>query len=159
MGSILFALIVIFGIFAVTHNYTALLPIISSESKSDQIDIEYNENIDSVATQFPYIEDIQAVYWKEDIVGNGRGIGPTDYWIKAFVIVDSTYIDKIIADYEWENKSPVFSGEIEPKITKIEKVTWSYNADFSEKVLDVSYIGEVYIDLNNHLIYINAMTH
>lgn len=124
----------------------------------DTTSLEYQENIDSISSRFPKIEKVEKVYWKGDYIG-AQGIGPTDYFIRAFIKVEDSFIVEIKKDYEWIEKSPEFPKGIDSKIIGSLNFSWNQSVDFETEVLGVDFGGNIYVDFENQWLYVDVVSH
>ncbi len=121
-------------------------------------ELEYRTDFVPVNKRFPLLKNARAVYWKAGYV-NRPSIGPTDVWFKGFVVLDEGTYNNIITNYVLDTYNLEFQEGMTPEITGFSEFKWTINKDFSKELLGNEYVGEVYIDTINKLIFFDLSTY
>jgi hypothetical protein len=117
----------------------------------------YREDVQPIIDRFSELREISECYWKADVVGD-LDFGPADYWIKAFVILETETKSQFLEEYEWAEATVEFDEIVSPSITGFSDFYWTYNEEFSEKIIGKSFMGRAFFDTTNGVVYIEANT-
>lgn len=117
--------------------------------------IDYRYDIEPLSSKFSFFNSIEDACWKTSIIGSTR-FGPSSYTIRAFIIISSDEYTEIVDSYDFEPTELEFENGIDPKVTGSGSFRWKENSDFTQDVLGNGYIGKVYLDTNNGIVYISA---
>lgn len=138
-------------------------------------EIEYRTDIEPLIKQFPLLEGSTECYWKAATINDSIAPGPTDIYIKGFVVLQKDIFEQFVSQYTWEENTEMslwedttvhdyseltFEKGIDPKITGYSSFNWHRSDDFNEIFLNShNFIGETYLDFENGILYIDATTH
>ena len=128
---------------------------VESQSPSDLPKIEYRTDTEPLIKRFGENLDIGQCYWKVGVFG-GFAVGPTSYWMKGFMMIDEDNAQCLLEKYKFENVDLNFEEGIQPEVTGCSEFEWMYNEQFSNEILGVNYMGEVYLDCTNSILYFDA---
>lgn len=117
--------------------------------------LPYHEDVEPICERFDYLYSVEKVYWKSEQIGDGV-IGPSSYWLKGFICITEEEKDEIISAFAFEEDSPEFPEGISPEITGYKDFTWKTSSDFSRELLKGNFVGEVYLDALNGVIYLDV---
>lgn len=121
----------------------------------DLTEIEYRTDIEPLIKRFGENLDIEQCYWKADVFG-GFGIGPTSYWMKGYMRIDEDNAQMLLKKYKFEEVDLTFEEGISATVTGYKDFKWMYNEQFSNEILGVSFIGCLYLDHINNLVYFDV---
>jgi hypothetical protein len=127
-------------------------------SKDDLNNVDYETNVELMINHFPGIENITAAYWKVGRYGRSV-IGPSDIWLKGFIVLEDIDYNKIESTYEWHEIQIVFEDGINPEITGFNDFNWYSSDDFSRRMNRNVYMGDFYLDKINKVLYFNLSTY
>jgi hypothetical protein len=117
-------------------------------------DIIIRNDIESITSRFPSIQNIKEVFWEGGTIGK-HGIGPTSYYIKGCIILESYEADNLKNKYTFEIiDNPKF--KFDPEITGFSEFDWRESYSFANDILRNKFVGNVYFDFINGIIYFNA---
>lgn len=119
--------------------------------------LDYRYDIEPIAASFPFFQDIETVYWKAGRIGSSS-IGPNSTAYKAFLIISDDEYATLTNEYILESCFPVFDQGIDPTITGYTTFEWAKNDELSRKLLAFKYVGNIYFDQINGIIYIDVET-
>jgi hypothetical protein len=114
--------------------------------------IEYRTDSQPLIDRFGEIISIESCFWKADVFSK-RGIGPSSYWMKGFIVTNQSTLDQIKSQYKFEPISLSFEKGLEPTITGINDFNWYYSKEFSSSITKTKFIGDFYLDIKNGVIY------
>lgn len=117
--------------------------------------IPYRRDEQPIRERFPNIPEIQSCYWKANAIGR-TDFGPTNYWMKGFIVLEESEWLKLLDEYSWENIDLYFPKGIDPRITNFNKFNWAYNKDFELRVKTTSFVGGIYLDTKNGILYFSV---
>jgi len=129
--------------------------LLSACSKTSKLSIHYSNDKETITEQFPNLPPVVSCNWASGKLSSGR-IGPTNYFIECVLVLDQEEMKKLDADYSWDDCSAPqvkyvdFSGAGDPESK------WRYNAAFSYSAMAPFYVGEVYYDCKNGILYFYA---
>lgn len=121
----------------------------------DSKDVAYRTERSPIENRFPEIPDFIECYWKADTIGK-TNFGPTSYWMRGFVLLDDNALQKILSSYVWSAKSIAFPEGITPDITGKTDFDWHINTEFQRSVLQQRFVGCVYLDIINGILYFDV---
>ena len=119
--------------------------------------IELKTDIEPISNHFPMLEGIENVYWISGSFGTS-GIGPSDIWLKCYVILDEGSFERISSEYSWDKSDIDFDEGFEPSVTGHNSFDWYTSKDFSKDLAGKSFMGESYMDERNRIIYFDVTT-
>lgn len=125
---------------------------VESQSPSDLTEIEYRTDAEPLIKRFGENLDIEQCYWKSGVFG-GFAIGPTSYWMKGFIKIDEDNTQLLLEKYKFENLDLNFQEGMQPEIMGVQEFCWMYNEQFSKEILNVNFIGKIYLDYINSILY------
>ena len=114
--------------------------------------IEYRTDIQPLNERFSKTLDISDCFWKVSTIGNTR-FGPSSYWMKGYAFISQETAESIKAEYSFVDVNINFEKGITPDVTKKNEFRWSYNKKLSREIAGTKFIGEVYFDTLNNIIY------
>lgn len=149
--------IVILSIFLM---FLSVLFIIKNSKTNDLTKIHYKSNLEPLKNHFPFFSDITIAYWKSGTYGNSRiAIGPSDTWLKGFMILTNSKFELIQSEFKWDEVEILFDKGISPDITNFNHFEWHLSDDFSEFMNQNIFIGNFYLDKNNKVMYFDLSTY
>ena len=117
--------------------------------------VAYRTEKAPLETRFPDAPDFTECYWKADTIGQTY-FGPTNYWMRGFICLEGNALQKILADYEWTVKSIDFPNGVSPAVTGRKNFDWHFNKDFELLLIRYSFVGHIYLDTANGIIYFDV---
>ena len=136
-----------------------LVVVIASQTlfrdSKDAATIEYRTESEPLEFRFPDAPDFTECYWKADTIGQTY-FGPTNYWMRGFIILDENTFQKILADYEWTSNSIDFPNGIAPDVTGRNGFDWYINKKFEQLLLRHSFVGHIFLDTVNGILYFDV---
>lgn len=119
--------------------------------------IEYRYDVDTLNTIGYKALDHSIInaWWKEYRWGEGY-IGPSLYEMVGFLEIFPEEAEQIESQFTFEPIDVDFADGVHPKDTGLSDFNWGYNADFNKFIVAGRWIGYVYYDPNNNLIYVNV---
>lgn len=139
--------------------FIALIAIIASQTifqnSEDATDMEYRTDMKPIKDRFPDIPDFSECHWKAHTIGK-TSFGPTNYWMRGFLCLSEKDFQKILTDYEWSADSVVFPNDVNPSITGEGDFNWHSSKDFQSMILRQSYVGSIYLDITNGILYFDV---
>ena len=134
---------------------TMLTACVSTDATYSFANYEYRTDIEPLTDNFPDIGSIDYAYWKIHPFGNSLVPGPSSYKVAAFIIVDDlSYLYEETNYDEMQNIN--FPEGIDPSITGFSVFNWRQYSDFTNKVLCNRFMGNVFVDIDKNLIYIEV---
>jgi len=122
----------------------------------DQLEqVAWRHDLKPLQSRFDNIKGMEKCYWKADTIGS-VDFGPTNYYIKGFIVLDQAGFEKLKDEYSWEKIKNDFPQGLKPEITGFQDFDWAFSQDFSNKVLQNKFGGALYLDLNNGVVYISV---
>ena len=97
--------------------------------------LEFRTDIEPIDKIFPNLGEITECYWKADSFGSqirGSNLlpGPTDYWMKGFLIINENNLNEFKDKY-WtlvEDK-PIWNWVLETGLLDINSFEWYYSSE------------------------------
>ena len=120
----------------------------------DLTEMDYSENIESIASYFDGFDMIEKVYFKSTEIDNGSLLGPTNLRIVGFVCLSEEETSVLCENYDFDKKSPQFPDGISPEITRYTDFNWTSCKEYTNKLLKGNFVGEAYLDTNNGVVYL-----
>jgi hypothetical protein len=114
-------------------------------NNNDAINVEYRTDREPIEGRFPNAPEFIDCYWKADIIGE-TNFGPTNYWMKGFLVLDSGAFQQILEDNEWVNVTVDFPDGINPDITGKADFTWHSSREFEKNILRQNFVGTIFLD-------------
>jgi len=149
MGLIIIA-VALLVVFIIRHN--------SSLDQRDASEIEYRTDMQPITDRFPSLPAFKSCHWKANTIGR-TDFGPTNYWMNGFIVLENESFLKLLSDYIWKPVSVKFPRGIEPEITTLREFNWCYNEEFETLFKSQSFIGDVYLDTLNGVLYFSVENH
>lgn len=133
----------------------------------------YRNEVQEVEDKFPFI-DIEKCYWKIGIDGKSTILNKLNYIVlDGYLVLTTEEFEYLLLNYEWSNENiktdyngnPFVEEETMLSFKRSYSVTdimgiydfdWRYNNEFSEMVNKDYYIGDLFLDTNNGIIYFNG---
>ena len=122
-----------------------------AKDETSMMQMEYRTDIEPLVDRFGEIIDIQAAFWKADVIGS-IGLGPTSYWLKGFIFASDETLSRILTNYPLKEADIQFEEGMSPDITGLGDFEWGYNDTLSREICG-GFVGKVYIDTNNGVFY------
>ena len=126
----------------------------SEEKPGGLAEIEYSENVNSIAFYFDKLQPIERVYFKSEQIGDGR-LGPSSFRLVGFICISADKTHSISNSFDFKEKEPDFPEGISSNVTGKDNFSWQTSADFTKELLEGNFVGEVYLDFDNNMIYID----
>ncbi len=139
----------------------AILMMTSCTNKKQEADFEnlqYEENIESVSNIFKDLNSIDKVYFKSMQVGSTSRIGPSTYKTAGFICISEDEMNSLRSKFSFEDAEPSFPSGISTDITGKDSFHWQSNDEFSKDLLKGNYIGDIYIDIQNSVVFFDIET-
>lgn len=134
--------------------------IIKNNKTNDLTKIHYKSNLEPLKNHFPFLNDITLAYWKSGTYENSRiAVGPSDTWLKGFMILSNSKFELIQSEFKWDNIEILFDKGISPDITGFNNFDWHLSEDFSKFINQNVFTGKLYLDKNNQVIYFDLSTY
>lgn len=145
---------ILFGVIIIVIVVAVIVGVkyIGNSGEQNLTNMEYRNDEQPIQDRFPTIPEFQTCYWKASTTGR-TDFGPTNYWMKGFVILEKLAFIKMLDEYSWESADIKFPKGMNPKITNFNEFNWCYNKDFESQVKTASFVGNFYFDTNNGILY------
>lgn len=118
--------------------------------------VEYRFDREPLIKNFPDMPMFQDCYWKTNTIGR-TDFGPTNFWLMGFIVCANQDIkNDLLKQYAWEACNINFPPGINPEITGFQKFNWYSNKDFAMDIIPPSYLGNVYFDSINGVVYVDV---
>lgn len=127
-------------------------------TRSDLANLNYRTDVEPLKNHFPYLNEVTQAFWKSGRYGDSL-IGPSDVWLKGFVLLNNTDFDNLKSQYEWHKTEVIFEEGVNPNITGFEYFEWYLSKDFSEYLNQNTFMGDFYLDKNNGILYFDLSTY
>ncbi len=115
----------------------------------------YRVDREPILTRFPRLGPFEKCYWKADIIGK-PGIGPTPYWMKGFVVLDSIEFEAFKAQYQWADVESGWEPSLDTAILGVQSFKWSYSQGFDDYIISTNYFARFYLDLENGIVFFDV---
>jgi hypothetical protein len=125
------------------------------KDNKDVENMDYKTERIPIENRFPDIPNFVECYWKSDTIGKAN-FGPTNYWMRGFIILEEGALQKISSEYEWSATNIDFPVGIAPNVTGKTDFSWHFNKDFQLLVLRQKFIGYIFLDITNGIIYFDV---
>ena len=104
---------------------------------------------------FDIIKNAKSVYWLANYNGYNMfyDIELSDIDFKGFIVLDDENYNLILKSYEWCKADVNFIKGFEPNITGLSNFDWYYSKEFSSDMSQNKFIGNVYVDTINKILY------
>lgn len=108
---------------------------------------------------FPAFGNILSCRWdtgimhKDTFLESICDIGPSQYWLNGYAVLDQKEIDRLMKDYTWESDSDNLCGHFEKIVKQIKadkKFDWKQSEDLNNSF--GGFFGNFYLDENNGII-------
>ena len=119
-------------------------------------EVEYSGNIESISHYFHELKTIERVYFKSLQKGSSGLVGPSTFSIAGFVFISEDEKNTLIDTYEFVEAMPEFPEGISTDITQLTDFRWATSKEFTRFVLKGNFIGDIFLDTNNGIIYLNV---
>lgn len=139
--------VALLAVFNIRHN--------SSLDQRDASEIEYRTDTQPIIDRFPSLPAFKSCHWKANTIGR-TDFGPTNYCMNGFIVQENESYLELIRYYMWKPVTVKFPKGIEPEITSIKEFNWSYNEEFEMLFKSQSFIGNVYFDTLNGVLYFSV---
>lgn len=123
--------------------------------------LEYRTDLEPLENKFPILADSPACYWKASTINASLFPGPTDIYYKGFVVLTEQAQQQIWDDYGWDfiEVSLQFEEGIDPHITGYEGFMWMRSREFTRSMIEGHFLGYLYVDFVNGVLYIDISTY
>ncbi len=130
-----------------------LVGCIESTQQKNENSTNYRVDIQPLVERFGHDLNIEKCYWKADVIGKTK-IGPSSYWMKGFIVLEKKSVERLTSKYTFTKTEILFNTEeLDPFITGFSNFNWCYSKDMSNDFKEAKFIGEVYFDEINGIIY------
>ena len=121
------------------------------------LNLYVRNDIEPIRNYFTMLDNIEKAYW---ISGNDNviSLGPTDIYIKGFILLNKKNFNDIIFSYDWMETNIIFDKNFQPTITGFSDFKWYYSDKFSNDLSGINFMGNAYIDKINFIIYFDFNT-
>lgn len=118
---------------------------------------DYSTNASGAAEQFKRIDGIESAFLKSIATnGNTSSIGPNTYRTAGFLVISEKTCEEYFNEYDFVRQDPAFPEGIGTDVLDGNDFTWYRSGEFEKTVLGGSYIGEVYLDKANGIVYLDV---
>jgi len=125
------------------------------KNNKDATKVEYRMERKPIEDRFPELPNFTECYWKANTIGYAN-FGPTSYWMRGFLCLDEKALQKILADYDWNADTVIFPKGIDPAITGKSGFSWYSNKNFQLVILRQRFVGSIYLDTANGVLYFDV---
>ena len=125
------------------------------KDKENLNDIDYRTDRLPIETRFQQLADFEKCFWKTGVIGS-TDLGPTNYWIKGFLVFDKECFAELLLEYELYSTEVDFPSGISPLITGDRIFVWKESREFTHNIFQQSFAGKAYIDVDNRIVYIDV---
>lgn len=144
---VIILIFVILALFAI-----GLTKYFNAKKTFDLAKMEYRTDVQPLVDRFGDKISIDACWWKADIIGK-TNLGPSSYWMKGFALLNKQSVESIQAKYHLISTSLEFEQGMHPCVTEFEEFEWRYSEELSREIAGAGFIGEIYVDLKNSVLY------
>lgn len=112
--------------------------------------------------RLPALAGFEACYWQGGAYSSPSrfSVGPTDYWIRGFMVLSEDQCQRFVKAYMWQNANPVFPEGLDPTITHRDSFSWKADMTFTETILNESgCLGQLYFDAAGRVLFFNLSTY
>ena len=112
-----------------------------------------------IIDRFPGIGGFDKCYWKADVTTKDSRLsapGPTSYWMKGFVVLDSKEFNNLKQRFKWEAVKSGWTPSLDTSILKVQSLHWFYSREFNDYVKKQSFLGDFYLDFENGVIFFDV---
>lgn len=128
----------------------------SSEKKQMDLDtLEYRTDVEPIMSRFEIIQNIKNAYWKADFIGSSN-FGPSSYFLKGFVVLANDATEQIRTGFDFKEVDIFFEPGLDPSVTGFSEFDWYKSNEFTAQILTNKFIGKVYFDMTNGMIYLDV---
>ncbi len=133
------------------------IDILMNENQVSSENMEVYTDCNVIKKNFPQIEGIEECYWRILNKGNIRIPGPSIQYLRAFIYIAEENAEKINNSYsfDYSKKYDDFDKELLPE-NKSKELNLYFSEDLSKYILGTSWMGNVYFDYENKVIYLTA---
>ena len=124
-------------------------------TRKDATIVEYKIDKQPIIDRFPSLPEFKDCYWKADNIGK-TDFGPSNYWMRGFVVLEPSSFDQLKWNHTWVQKDIIFPNGIDPTITKAKDFNWCNSSDFTSDFLGGSFVGDIYFDTTNGILYFDV---
>lgn len=145
--------LLIIGAFAILFALSVNLTGYFNSKKSHELTkIEYRTDVEPITKRFGEMLSIESCFWKAKTIGKAN-FGPSSYWMKGYILISQENADFLKSKYDFTDVDINFENGMEPDITGKSNFKWSYNKEFSKKIVGAEFVGEFYFDVENNIFY------
>lgn len=113
---------------------------------------EFRSDLEPIVERFGNSVEINSCFWKAAPITSNR-IGPSSYWIKGFIVLTKADFDRIVNDYSMKKTQITFDDNINPNITGYNNFNWYYSDKLAHELKGGNFIGDVYLDITNGIVF------
>lgn len=129
-------------------------PVFNDDGSINFESFEYCYDIKPLNEGFKALNNsIISACWKEYRWGDGI-LGPSSYMMSGFMEISSEEAKQIENQFVFESRDIDFADGIHPEDTGFSDFNWGYSTDFKKFIIAGTWIGDVYYDTTNKLIYV-----
>lgn len=114
--------------------------------------MEYRTDSQPIRDRLPLLPEFTECYWKAETIGSSN-FGPSNYWMKGFVVLENAELRQLLANYDREPSAVEFPRGIDPSVTGRTGFEWHSNTAFTEKLIYPKFVGTIYLDIENGVLY------
>lgn len=151
--------VLIIILFSIITLVGGVLFMVNNMNKGVKQEVTIRTDKEAIQNRFPNIGEINQCYWKADVFGkegNKRVTGPSAYWMKGFIEIDSDKIDHFIEKYSMKEVNEDLHFDFLPKNFDKKSSKWFFSNDFNDYIKPPSFFGKFYINSGNKVIYFDV---
>lgn len=129
---------------------------IFNSGKPSLAKIDYRTDVQPIMDRFPMLQEIEQVYWKADTFGHIY-FGPTSYYMSGFAVLSDSAKEELENQYSFsEQAEPVLPEGIDCSITGFSAFEWYTDQDFTHDMLRAAFVGTIYYDRMNGVVFLDV---
>lgn len=74
----------------------------------------------------------------------------------GFLLIEEKESSMLENEYQWEESVVDFPKGIEPGVTQKDNFSWYKSEDYNSAILQQNFVGDIYLDAENGIIYFNV---
>ena len=118
---------------------------------------DYSTDASGAAERFKRIDGIESAFLKSIATDqNTSTVGPNTCRTAGFLVISKKTCEDYFNQYDFVPESPAFPEGIGTDVLDVKDFAWYRSGEFERMILGGSYIGEVYLDITNSIVYLDV---
>lgn len=120
---------------------------------------EYSENVESIEHYFNELHTINKVYFKSTSLNDDSRVpGPSTFTITGFICISAEEVNTFLEQFDLAVTEVEFPNDVSPDVTGYDTFKWHTSYEFTRYLLKGNFVGSVYIDTENCVIYVDVQS-